>query len=575
MKTPADAMSREATDQIRTHSSRARLQTEILTVALFLVVSLLVMHHRTIFSPLAITEGGGDSVLYNITLEHEWRWVSGEPVHRSLWSPPIFFPKRETAAYTDLFLGVFPPYAAWRLLGAGAQTAFQLWMLTMSTLNYAAAYLVLRLLVRTSIPASGIGALLFAFGSPRLAEIGHQQLLPGFFEVAAFAGLYLLFSEPPAALKRRRLVTGFLLVAGGVTAQFYTAFYYAWFMAFCVSVALVFALLVSPFRRRLAAFLRQYWLPSGISILTVAVLLAPAVGLYYRTLKDVGPREYTEVQHFLPNSAAWLAQGPDHWIYGPLNRRAGINRDFGDQVMFDGIGLVTTGLVLTAFVRFRRRPVVMIWGAICGAILLTTLAWPGGFSLWRLVYDYFPGAHAVRAVSRFGVFVLLPASIALALGIDWLANRVSPLAAVVCMLVVLVEQAGSLGGAPAYSTAGVQAPAEAIVHQLRPDCKAFLVSYTAGTTSVPWMHIYGMWAELLSGLPTLNGYSGQVPPGWPLENVAIANRADHDRLYTGIQDWMRRYPQELDNVCWITPDSHGTILIRRSDAARGYRQLLR
>jgi len=300
--------------------------------------------------------------------------------------------------------------------------------------------------------------------------------------------------------------------------------------------------------------------------------LAPAAELYYRTLTDVGPRQYTEVQHFLPNSAAWLAQGPDHWIYGPLNRRAGINRDFGGQEMFDGVGLITTVLVLTAFFRFRRRPVVMLWGAICGAILLTTLAWPGGFSLWRLVYDYFPGAHAVRAVSRFGVFILLPASIALALGVDWLADRVAPLAAVVCMLVVLIEQAGSLAGAPAYSTASVQEPAEAIVHRLRPDCKAFLVSYTTGTTSVPWMHLYGMWAELLSGLPTLNGYSGQVPPGWPLENVAIANRADHDRLYIGIQNWMRRYPQELDNVCWIAPDVNGAVLIRRSDAARGDRQ---
>jgi len=165
MKTPADAMSREATDQIRTHSSRARLQTEILTVALFPVVSLLVMHHRTI-SPVSHYGRRRRFGALQYHLEHEWRWVSGEPVHRSLWSPPIFFPKRETAAYTDLFLGVFPPYAAWRLLGAGAQTAFQLWMLTMSTLNYAAAYLVLRLLVRTSIPASGIGALLFAFGSP-------------------------------------------------------------------------------------------------------------------------------------------------------------------------------------------------------------------------------------------------------------------------------------------------------------------------------------------------------------------------------------------------------------------------
>ena len=562
-----------ASEQSSTSSGRVRFTTiragEALRAFLLLIASLLVIHHRTIFSAFAITEGGGDSMLYNFILEHEWRWLSGEAPHNSLWSPPIFFPQRDTAAYTDLFLAVLPPYAFWRLLGVDPQTAFQLWILTVSVLNYIAAYVVFRLLLGTSLAASSIGAILFAFGSPRLAQIGHPQLLPGFYVIAAFAGLYLVLSESPAALPRRRLYLGLLLFIGGAIAQLYTAFYYAWFMAFSAAVAFLYALSVRSSRDRLIAFLRQWWGPISVSISVAVILVAPAGAVYHGALKDVGPRQYEEVRHFLPNPAAWLAQGPDHWIYGPLNRRAGIGKNFGGQEMFNGIGLVTTVLVLAAVIRFRRRSAVVVWTLVGGTIVVTTLVWPGGFSLWRFVYGYFPAAQAVRAVSRVGVFLLLPATMALALSIDWLADRVSPVAALLCVLAVFAEQAGSLNGAPGYPKHGLSVAAEKIVHQLRPDCKTFLVSLPKGQTSVSIMHLLGMWAQLFSGVPTLNGYSGQIPPGWPLGDVAIANRVDRVRLYASIKSWMEHHGAEIENVCWIAPDVPQAILIRRSDLANG------
>jgi hypothetical protein len=524
------------------------------------------MYHQTIFSFFTFTEGGGDSVLYNVVLEHQWRWITGDAEHRSLWSPPVFFPQSNTAAYTDLFLGVFPAYAAWRLIGVDPQTAFQLWMLAMSAFDYLAAYLMLRALLGTSAAGSAIGAAFFTIGSPRIAQIGHPQLLPGFFVVAVFAGFHVLLSQPPVAMTRRRLMTGLMLVLGGFAAQIYTAFYYAWFMAFSLALALVYALLVPVFRSRLGAFLRRHWLPAVISTLAAVALMAPAVLVYVGVLKQVGERPYAEVRQFLPSVTAWVAQGPTHWLYGPLNRSMGIGPDFGGREMFNGIGPVTTMLVLAGFIHFRNRPAVAVWGGICVMGLTLSLVWPGGFSLWHFVYSYFPAANAIRGVSRFGIFLLLPASIAVALGLDWIADRVSPLAAALGMLVVLVEQAGSSGLVPIYSRATVQAPAEAIIHRLRPDCKTFVASFTRGQTSVPWMHLFGMWAQLLSDIPTLNGYSGQVPPSWPIGDVAVGGPADRDRILAGIRNWMSRYPGQVENVCWVTPDDQAAMLIRGSGA---------
>src|SRR5579872_5554367 len=597
--------------------SAAHTTKEILLVGLLLFASLLTVHRATLFSSFAITQGGGDSLLYNFILEHEWRWAVGHSTDRSLWSPPIFFPQRNTAAYTDLFLGALPPYAIWRIFRADPQTAFQLWILTVSALNFIAAYSLLRLLLGSGVAASAAGAVLFAFGSPRLMQMGHPQLWLGFYTLCSFAGLYLLFShtrttehggrisgpskdaaascapfshtrtterggrvsgpskdaaascalfsQRSGSLSRRRVYAGLLLFLGGAVAQFYTAFYYAWFMAFCASVALASALCINSCRTPLVDFLRRWWRAAGISILGACLLLGPANAVYYNVMEQVGSRQYKEVAHFLPVARAWLAQGPDHWIYGALNRWAGIDQNFGFQEMFNGIGLLTTFLVLAAFIRFRHRRVVMLWGIVVAAVCFATLLWPNEYSLWHAVFLHFPGAQAIRAVSRFGVFLLLPAAIALTLSIDWLMTSVSPVIAILCIAAVFAEQAGALSRVPAYNKLQMSTTAETLAHRIGPGCKAFLVSFPEGQASVSFMHIFGMWAELYSGIPTLNGYSGQFPPDWPLGNVAIGNRVDRLRLYEALKSWMEEHPSQIDNVCWIEPDAPAPILLGRAD----------
>jgi len=64
--------------------------------------------------------------------------AGGHALAEDLWSPPIFFPVRDVAFYTDLLLGVAPLYWPWRWLGAGPETSYQLWMLTIWSLNFAA-----------------------------------------------------------------------------------------------------------------------------------------------------------------------------------------------------------------------------------------------------------------------------------------------------------------------------------------------------------------------------------------------------------------------------------------------------
>jgi hypothetical protein len=220
--------------------------------------------------------------------------------------------------------------------------------------------------------------------------------------------------------------------------------------------------------------------------------------------------------------------------------------------------------VLVAFVKFRRRPVIAFCGVVSAVVVISTLSWQGQ-SLWRFVYAGFPAGQAVRAVSRFGVFLLLPAALALALSVDWLTRIFPPALAIVCVCLIWVEQAGAYSFTPVYNKRQIQDWADSVVQRLRPDCATYLFSETAGSTSEQWMHLIGMWAGLSARLPTVNGYSGHWAPDWPFIHIAIANRFDRVRLYEGIRSWMLSHPAQIDNVCWVTPGASPADLIRRED----------
>src|SRR5258705_12913284 len=109
------------------------------------VVGLLIAFHPTLLSGFGrVQEELGDTRLVQWFLEHCWRWVIRDPQHRHFFYPPMFFPARNTLAYSETMLGSAPAFFLWRALGFPSDTSFQLWQLTVSVLNFAAALRFLR-----------------------------------------------------------------------------------------------------------------------------------------------------------------------------------------------------------------------------------------------------------------------------------------------------------------------------------------------------------------------------------------------------------------------------------------------
>src|SRR6185295_11698097 len=163
------AGARIATDCCNIRCMTPRRRT-LAVLAAFWAAGMFLAHGPMILSGLGRVQGNlGDPRLLHYVLEHEYRWLKGDPHHRDFWDPPVFHPAKNTAAYTENLIGVAPLYMALRAVGVPLDPAFPVWLLLLSTLNFAAAALLLKSGFGRGDAASGFGALLFSFSSVRIA----------------------------------------------------------------------------------------------------------------------------------------------------------------------------------------------------------------------------------------------------------------------------------------------------------------------------------------------------------------------------------------------------------------------
>ena len=64
--------------------------------------------------------------------------------------------------------------------------------------------------------------------------------------------------------------------------------------------------------------------------------------------------------------------------------------------------------------------------------------------------------------------------------------------------------------------------------------------------------IDAIWASLERRLPTLNGYSGNLPKGWlPLWENVIRTPDDRKRIEAFLRRWPAEHKIHFDERCWV------------------------
>ncbi|MBL8951792.1 MAG: hypothetical protein JNK82_13500 [Myxococcaceae bacterium] len=512
------------------------------------VAGLVLAHHEMVLSGFAVTQNDlGDTRFVHYLLEHGLQWLLGNPLHADFWSPPYFAPAQGHGAWSETMAGAIWVYVPFRIL-FDPHDAFQAWGLALGALNFFAAYLLLKRGFSFSTLGASVGSALFAFSAVRINQTMHWQLFPHFYTPIALYAAYRLAAA--SKLTEQQRVGHIFLLVGATVGQLWSSIYLGWFLVFVLAVGLALGLCWEKPRQEFWPLLKNHpWSWALALALGVAVLL-PMGWRYLAVEKEFGGRPFNEVLTMLPMPTTWLHMGKDSWLWGSLASWPTFKGISMEHEQRCGFGLIASGLAALTFWQQRKDPRVIYVGVLLVVLLATTTLYSAdGTTPWRIVYEYFPAAKAIRAVSRASIVYMLGISVAVAAALTALAKNEQLKWAVLPIGALLVYEQGY--NTPAFSKADNRRDIAAVVAAIEPGCEVMLMSPVQGYGPYWKYQLDAMWASLVAGVPTVNGYSGQSPKNWPLGDTDLRSPNDEQRVQQAASYWFQSQPKlKGKKPCW-------------------------
>jgi len=495
---------------------------DFLTVSFFLLVGIFFIILPGIRFGKFVPGELGDGRLNNYLLEHFYRWITGWTA--DLWNAPFFYPWAKTLAFSGNHLGTALIYALFRLIGLDRETAFQGWYLVGYITNYAACGYVLRRLGFSAL-SSGIGAFVFSFGLPVVIKAGHSQLL--YRAGVPLAVLFFFnFKNNP------QLKSATFLVAA-ITWQFYAEIYLGFFLSILIfSLAVATCIIESgSFKDRMSYWPRQlkqaYKASKTIdrflclsSIVLLAVLLGELLWPYAWVSKVYKfERHWGEVASMLPRLTSYLL-ADNSVIWSRLSSLIkGIPMRHEHQLF---VGIVP--LLLSAYavknIRYAGKFRVLLSTVLLStlAVFLLTLYLGRNLSLYMAVFAM-PGFSAIRAVTRIILILLFPLAIFISCAAEILQKKSRtnlPVKSAFYLAIFILLLECIFVRQFAYEKASGQARIARLRSSLplQPPKDPVLFDGTDKNEPFYYSELDAMLLAQELGWKTINGYSGNFPPGY-------------------------------------------------------------
>lgn len=356
-----------------------------------------------------------DGRLNNYFLEHGHLFFTGKIDH--YWNAPFMFPEKDVMTYSDNLLGTLPIYSTFRFLGANRESAYQGWIIVLFALNFIiSAYALYKISGNLSI--ASIGAYIFSFSLPVIAQMNHAQVFPRFFIPLVFMWMIFFFHT-----QKIKYLIGIII---GIVLQFYAGIYLGFLLAFCVLVCmLVYLFNVKQIKEFAQGFGRgKIFQIVGWGILSLALLL-PLLYPYYERSVGSGTRAYEEVVNSIPyiKSYFFAWQGSFSWSF--LTKTAMDIPIWWDHFLFPG-GLVILAFFLFPIIAYKqpkdkfRTAAITVYISTLLIIMFTLQI--NGVSLYKFIY-HLPGFSSMRAIGRIIQVELFLFALIVVYSITWITKN--------------------------------------------------------------------------------------------------------------------------------------------------------
>ena len=513
----------------------------------------------------------GDPRLNSYFLEHVWLWISGANV--SLWSPPFFYPFENILGFSDNHFGSVLFYGLFRFFGIPREYAFDAWFVIGALLNYLACFWVLRQW-RFGLIASALGAFIFAASLPVLMADNAAQLNYRF--AIPMAWFFFYHALTVTDHQKRWLYFGYATLF--IAEQFLCSIYLGLLLVYSLS-----ALLIAWWWANRNQVPNIYDAKDdhplqkgkviGIALTIFAGLITGALLFqYHQIARQYGlTRDNAEVLSMLPKLSSYLLS--DHsFISGLWSAHLDTFSQRQENQLFIGLGPFL----------FFCAGVYFCWGSSLlpntllqlgkAAIFSIFIVWlitiqVAGYSLYALVLQL-PGVSAIRSVGRVILVLLFPAAILVAIAVQhwqtWLASKsgqgksalIKALVWVVPFIFLIPE---SIFANHQTTLLSVWQERMQKMHVLLPaplNTQAIIFVPRQGTQSSWAGELDAMLMAQDLGYPTINGYSGSLPPGIADLGVSAKARLQaYARLHQQPDDWvesqLKRVTTLKINMLWL------------------------
>jgi hypothetical protein len=538
----------------------------------FFIVGVFIFFRWQIFSNFDLLFGDrGDPRLVSFLHEHVYRSLYGTS---KFLSPPFFFNQENTLGYSDALLLDQIIYAPLRLLGAEPLLATLLIPIILSPIAFLCLYLLLRML-GVSVVLASLAAFIFTFANNLFLKSIHLQHFAIYYApIVAYSGLLAV-----SYLHRRPFRSYLLAVfaAGLYGLLFSTGYYMAWFFGLALLIFAPIAGYVAwpdvlawwrerPMRVLGLAFLASLSFLAALSIFAM---------IYRPVLAAGGTRNFNEYLGFAPTPIDIVNVGNENLVWSGLIHWLHLIRD--NRLVFNEVSVALTPtvqllLLVSAILAIRSgfwpndnkgrisRAFVAGGVSVCAIFYLVTIK-THNVSLFHLLYAIIPGANAIRVGFRGMIAANLFAVTAIGLTFDRIIRlsiseprsfrRLGTLAAVMALLSLAAIEQVNLARCSYLSRAAERAHMSTVSGAPQ-DCRTFYIAPQLNRFFYE-VQIDAMMVALAEHLPTINGYSGLLPPHWDFldtNSQDYENLAERWAVQRGIAEGLCR--TDLDSGTWTT-----------------------
>jgi hypothetical protein len=193
--------------------------------------------------------------------------------------------------------------------------------------------------------------------------------------------------------------------------------------------------------------------------------------------------------------------------------------------------------------------------ALTAAITWLALFRFGHHSGWKIIFDWVPGGKAVRVLSRYEIFLTFPVVAVSMVYLQAAGSRMPKAILALIAILMIIEQTGAGPGAQnrADILARIAAPPPPS------SCRSFFVTKAKGqdaNSDLMKRFPHNVEAMLIAEevhIPTINGYSTFLPPGWAFEDPTKPDYLDRVMAYARNYNVLGLCRLDLETLKWDGP----------------------